>query len=131
MWDPADVRLKPDATAHERAIEKIDLGEAWTALTGLPFVWAFWAGRPGALASRDVAALRAARDAGAAQPDAIAKALLSGRRRSRPWARGTCAIISSTILAPDERAGLETFYHYAGEIGIAPAFEVGQALRFY
>ena len=29
--------------------EKIDLGEQWTAMTGLPFVWAFWAGRPGAL----------------------------------------------------------------------------------
>ena len=30
-------------------VEKIDLGEEWTAMTGLPFVWAFWAGRAGAL----------------------------------------------------------------------------------
>ena len=27
--------------------EKVDLGEHWTAMSGLPFVWAFWAGRPG------------------------------------------------------------------------------------
>lgn len=31
---------------HERrGLLKIDLGAAWTAMTGLPFVWAFWAGR--------------------------------------------------------------------------------------
>ena len=35
LWDPADVRLKPDATGTEKSIEKIDLGEAWTGLTGL------------------------------------------------------------------------------------------------
>ena len=28
-------------------LRKIDLGDEWTRLTGLPFVWAFWAGRPG------------------------------------------------------------------------------------
>ena len=27
-------------------LTKIDLGAEWTRLTGLPFVWAFWAGRP-------------------------------------------------------------------------------------
>jgi chorismate dehydratase len=27
--------------------EKIDLGQTWTDLTGLPFVWAFWVGRSG------------------------------------------------------------------------------------
>src|SRR5690348_5263249 len=28
--------------------EKIDLGAAWSDMTGLPFVWAFWAGRASA-----------------------------------------------------------------------------------
>ena len=38
---------------HARAgAEKIDLGEQWTKMSGLPFIWAFWAGRPGALESR-------------------------------------------------------------------------------
>ena len=45
-------------------LEKIDLGEAWVGMTGLPFVYAFWAGRPGILAAGDMAALQQARDRG-------------------------------------------------------------------
>ncbi len=43
---------------------KIDLGEVWTRMTGLPFVYAFWAGRPDVLTADDVAALQRARDDG-------------------------------------------------------------------
>ena len=53
---------------------KIDLGGEWTRLTGLPFVWAVWAGRPDALAPHHVVALQDARDAGVANSDAIADA---------------------------------------------------------
>lgn len=67
IGDPA---LFLDHTAA--GLEKIDLGAEWTRLTGLPFVWAFWAGRPSALRERSVAALQAARDAGVADSDAIA-----------------------------------------------------------
>ena len=35
-----------------------DLGAAWQALTGLPFVYAVWAGRPGAVDAEAVAALQ-------------------------------------------------------------------------
>jgi cyclic dehypoxanthinyl futalosine synthase len=35
-----------------------DLGQEWSALTGLPFVYAVWAGRPGAASPEDVALLR-------------------------------------------------------------------------
>jgi chorismate dehydratase len=59
--DPADL-----------GVRKIDLGEEWTEMTGLPFVWAFWAGRPGALSPEAVAALAAARDAGVKASDRIA-----------------------------------------------------------
>ena len=45
-------------------LEKIDLGEEWSSMTGLPFVYAFWAGRPGAAGPDDVVALQEARDAG-------------------------------------------------------------------
>ena len=48
--------------------ETIDLGEVWTETTGLPFVYAFWAGRPGALGSEEVRTLTHARDEGV--PDA-------------------------------------------------------------
>jgi chorismate dehydratase len=57
--------------------EKIDLGLAWRAMTGLPFVWAVWAGRAGA-ASPDVCRLLYdTRRRGVAAIDAIA-------RRERP-----------------------------------------------
>ena len=54
------------ATTEAAGLEKIDLGDAWRGLTGLPFVWAFWAGRPGVLAQDDIRTLQAARDAGVA-----------------------------------------------------------------
>ena len=40
--------------AEAHGVQKIDLGAEWTAMTGLPFVWAFWAGRPGVLDSAGV-----------------------------------------------------------------------------
>ena len=55
-------------------LEKVDLGEEWTAMTGLPFVWAFWVGRASALGADDVRALQSARDAGVLSRDAIAQA---------------------------------------------------------
>ena len=56
----------------EKGVEKIDLGEQWTDMTGLPFVWAFWAGRPGVMTVEAVEALAQARDAGVEHSDAIA-----------------------------------------------------------
>src|SRR5207245_2869934 len=54
-------------------LTKIDLGAEWTAMTGLPFVWAFWAGRTGAVDAEGVRALQQARDEGVAQSDVIAE----------------------------------------------------------
>ena len=45
-------------------LEKVDLGEEWIGMTGLPFVYAFWAGRSGIVGPADVAALQEARDRG-------------------------------------------------------------------
>ena len=73
IGDPA---LRIDPAAH--GVEKIDLGEAWRTLTGLPFVYAAWTGRPGVLGPRHLAALAAARDAGLAARDAIAAEAADG-----------------------------------------------------
>ncbi len=59
-------RLKSD-------VEKIDLGEAWMKLTGLPFVYAFWAGRPGLVDDEDIEALQRARNGGVTQSETIAR----------------------------------------------------------
>ena len=69
---------------HERlGAEKVDLGEQWTSMTGLPFVWAFWAGRQGALSPAAVDALVAARDAGVAESDAVAATYCGPDRAAR------------------------------------------------
>ena len=78
-------------------VEKIDLGAAWRALTGLPFVYAAWAGRAGALdAGARGGAGRGAR-AGLAARDAIAAPSCRRRPAARPrrWPH-TCVIISAT-----------------------------------
>ena len=54
-------------TDHEAlGLEKMDLGEEWIGMTGLPFVYAFWAGPPGRVGADDVAGLQEARDRGLA-----------------------------------------------------------------
>jgi chorismate dehydratase len=75
IGDPA-LYLDPGA----KSVEKIDLGEEWTDMTGLPFVWAFWAGRPGVVSPAAVAALRESRDAGVAASDEIAAAYCGSDR---------------------------------------------------
>jgi chorismate dehydratase len=104
---------------------KIDLGEAWTALTGLPFVWAFWAGRPGILTPRHVELLLDATDAGVVQSDAVAAAYCGpalaerGQRYLRENIRYT--------WGGRETAGLTKYYQLARKHGVveettAPVF---------
>ena len=52
--------------------EKIDLGLAWKAMTGLPFVWAVWSGRAGAASPEVCRLLYETRLHGVSRIDAIA-----------------------------------------------------------
>lgn len=109
-------------------VEKIDFGEAWRTLTGLPFVYAFWAGRPGALGAADVALLREVKAAGASHPDAVAREYF-GADTARV-AEGARYLRENVRfdLGEAERQGLLRFYAYAAELGLVPG---GAALRFY
>ncbi len=103
------------------AIEKIDLGEAWTAATGLPFVYAFWAGRLGALGPHHVRELTRARDAGVAHAEEIGRDYY---RETPRWQTLGARYLRDNIkyqLGDEERTGLELFFRYAVEIGLAPA----------
>jgi chorismate dehydratase len=97
-----------------------DLGQEWHDWTGLPFVYAVWAVRPGA-DLRGVA-------------DALAEAKRRGRERAGPIAQqeaprlgldaGFCRRYLSTILhfdlGPREQDGLHHYYTLACELGLAP-----------
>jgi chorismate dehydratase len=99
-------------------VEKIDLGETWTHATGLPFVYALWAGRPGCLTAEHVRALQEAGTEGARRPDEVSAAYF-GEQRER-YTLGSRYLRDNIkySLGPQERAGLELFYQYAADLGV-------------
>jgi chorismate dehydratase len=102
---------------HEAAgLRKIDLGQEWTALTGLPFVWAVWSGRPGALPRPAMDALIAARDAGVAASDAVAVAYCGAERAElcRRYLRENIRY----DLGIREEAGLRRYFELAEKHGV-------------
>ena len=103
---------------QQSAIEKVDLGEAWSTLTGLPFVYAFWAGRPNALGLDDVAVLQRARDEGVTQSDAIARRYFPDSIARQAAGAAYLRDNIKYYLGDEERAGLEAFYRYAVEAGV-------------
>jgi chorismate dehydratase len=112
---------------HERlGAEKIDLGEQWTSMTGLPFVWAFWAGRSAALSPRGVEALEAARDAGVAESDKVAETYCGPGRA----ARGKAYLRENIyyVLGDREEEGLRRYYELAERHGVVDRV---QAPEFY
>lgn len=113
---------------REVEVEKIDLGELWLRETGLPFVFAFWAGRAGAVSAVDVEALQRARDAAVLQPETVSAEYFRDQPQLR--ALGTRYLRDNIRyhLGADELAGLELFYRYAAEAGVVAAAE---PLRFF
>ena len=109
-------------------VRKIDLGEEWLAMTGLPFVYACWTGWPGEVTSADVTVLRRARDEGVAQSDAVAAAYYPDDTARQAVARHYLRDNIRYTLGGDELAGLEAFYRYASELGLA---SYDGPLRFY
>ena len=101
-------------------LEKVDLGEQWTAMTGLPFVYAAWTGRPGAIATAEVEALQQAQQIGLQSIDEIAAEY--GRGDARRATRAAAYLRDNVKygLGPDEAAGLQLFLNYAADLGLAP-----------
>jgi chorismate dehydratase len=97
-------------------LTKIDLGAAWTRLTGLPFVWAFWAGRAGAVDAAGVRALREARDRGVQDADEIADAYCGPERAAvcRTYLRENIKY----CLGDRETQGLRRYYELAARHGV-------------
>ena len=97
-------------------VEKIDLGEQWTRLTGLPFVWAFWAGHPGAVSPETARALAEARDRGVAAAAEIAAHYCGAERAALGQAYLRDNI--QYYVRDREEAGLRTFYELAARHGL-------------
>jgi chorismate dehydratase len=117
-----------DADHAALNLQKIDLGEEWTAMTGLPFIYAAWTGRAGAVTPADVKALQAAQAEGVASAGVIAAEY--GRGDAARTARAAAYLRDNVKygLGRDEAAGLQLFLDYAAELGLAPG---RRALEFF
>jgi chorismate dehydratase len=104
----------------ETDADRIDLGEEWLRVTGLPFVFAFWAGRPGVLGPAHVARLQQALAAGLADLPGISLAY-NGHGAGRA-ALNESYLRSNIVFAlgRDEQAGLLEFYRRAHAQGLIP-----------
>jgi chorismate dehydratase len=111
-----------DPALDERSrVASLDVGEEWTRLTGLPFVYAFWAGPPGVVTPAGVARLRAALADGLAAFPQIAATHANGTP-------GREAVYLSYLrrnvvyrLGHEEVAGLREFYRRAHALDLVPA----------
>lgn len=113
----------------ERAgVTKIDLGGEWKALTGLPFVYAMWTGRPGAASAAQCRALQEARDRGVAHLAEIAASVGGGNAALEQRALTYLRDNLKYGLGEAETAGLRRFHELAADVGVIPSL---QPLRFY
>ena len=114
---------------HEAlGLQKVDLAEEWVGMTGLPFVFAFWAGRAGAVSGADVAALNEARDRGLADPVRVAGRYFPGDPEKVRRGAGYLRENVKYAFGEREQSGLRMFYTLAAALGIV---EAAGELRFY
>ncbi len=95
-----------------------DLGEAWHTLTGLPFVYAVWAGRPGAVDAEAIASLQKSVEDGLAARPLIARAHAEAHG-------GSPAVYESYLsqniryrLGAEELSGMAAFFARARAAGL-------------
>lgn len=112
----------------DRGLESLDLGQEWTAMTELPFVFAFWAGRPQVLSPAQVQQLQRAKSQGVCQVPSIAQAYSRECGGSPEFYERYLTRHIRFDLDEAAQAGLRLFYrlaHRHGLIGAVPR------LRFY
>ena len=109
-----------DIDPARQGVTKIDLGGEWNALTGLPFVYAMWVGRPGAVSPAQCRQLQRARDRGVEHLDAIARRVGGGDARLEQRALAYLRDNLKYGLGDAEQAGLRRFYELAAELSVVP-----------
>jgi len=109
-----------DVDAAALRLTKIDLGDEWTRMTGLPFVYAAWSGRAGAIAAEDVRLLQEAKAEGVASYPAIAEEYGKGDAATTQRALAYLRDNMRYGFGDEEAAGLQLFLDYAADMGLAP-----------
>src|SRR5437899_2718799 len=96
-----------------------DLGQEWFDWTGLPFVYAVWAVRPGADLRGVAEALAEAKRRGLLRAGQIAHQEAPGLGLDAGFCRRYLSTILHFDLGPREQAGLHHYYLLACELGLA------------
>ncbi len=132
MLKRADAALligDPALTLPRKRYRILDLGEIWTQMTGLPFVYACWTGRPDALTPYHIAKLIEARENGKQLIPNIAKDYAAETRTLSP--AFYAEYLTRNILydlGDAELEGLRRFYTYGVELGL---MDIVPDIRFY
>ena len=132
MLQKADAALVIGDPALELDLDRyrvLDLGELWTQITGLPFVYACWTGRDGAVTSGEVSKLIEAKEKGGSYIGDIAEVYASETNTLSP--DFYAAYLTENILfdlGGAELEGLKLFYAYGTELGL---IKVVPDIQFY
>ena len=131
MLEDAEAALvigDPALENTDRPEPRLDLGEAWRELTGLPFVYAFWAGKENGLTPCETERLIESKKQGMDALDDIAG--VHARNRTRPPSFYASYLRDNLVydLGDRERRGLMEFYGMAQARGLIPSVP---ELRFY
>ena len=125
IGDPVLPLLGREAAA---GLASLDLGREWHELTGRPCVFAFWAGREGAVGAGHVTRLQRARREGVAHMAEIAAGFQRERGGSAELHEGYLRDHICYDLGPPQIAGLDEFYRLAHRHRL---IESVPELRFY
>ncbi|MGI9070668.1 MAG: menaquinone biosynthetic enzyme MqnA/MqnD family protein [Bryobacteraceae bacterium] len=100
-------------TPEELPFECLDLGAEWLAQTGLPMVFAAWAGKPGISVESLQNITTGSYELGKARIDQIVEQEYRGRQISKQLADRYLREHIRFELGPNEHRGLQTFYELA------------------
>jgi chorismate dehydratase len=98
---------------HGKNDSFLDLGEEWSDLTGLPFVFAFWAGKKNEISLEDITHLQKSYEVGAQHITEISKEY--AQRHKNGWERYHRYLTEEIQynFGHKEQEGLQAFYRYA------------------
>lgn len=121
MLDQTDAALVIGDTAlsidpAEVDVPCLDLGEEWVSLTGLPMVFATWAGRPEAVTPEVTELLHGSLHYGLGELDSIIKEEAERRGFAEEVVHRYLTRDISFYLGPEEEAGLRLYLEYAMEL---------------
>jgi chorismate dehydratase len=97
-----------------------DLGDEWTAWTGLPMVYAVWAVRGGVELGTTAIGFTRAKECGLARAGAIAQREAPALGLDPGYCRRYLETLIRYDLGPSELAGLRKYHEFAAELGLVP-----------